>query len=247
MFFFSQTFKNVNKLQCSHEGVTVSLCFSLPCVAAHGLTSTLVLLWERIFSFEMVLCVCVLEQWDLIKRKSKPDCLMHSSKQSQSNHPPAAACRSSQQIKTLMDIDQTPSNKPKAGVQSEPAFAFLTHKHLCVCASLTSIKNGRFLQTYVVTFLWMFEGKYEQRLNFSTVRSNKSSIIFLSHLAGLMSTWMTVVFHLAYQWQTSVSRPIMCTIWTTSSKTILESEQIAGREKARMNIFWKAKKGPLEF
>lgn len=167
--------------------------FFLASGAAHGLTSTLAFPWERIVSFEMGLCVCVLEQWDLIKRESKPDCLMHSSKQSPSNHPPAAACRSSQQIKTLMDIDQTP-NKPKAAVQSQPVLPF-SHTYLCisVCAELASIKKWLLSPDIRWTALYVW-GKIRAKAEFSTVRSNKSPIIFLSHHAGFTSIWMTVVF-----------------------------------------------------
>lgn len=96
---------------------------------------TLLCIWESLYSFERLkqVCVCVLEQWDLINGESKADWSRHSSKQSQSNRPPSTACRSSQQIKNLMDIDQIPSNKPTAIILSQPPFAFLAQS-VCVRA-----------------------------------------------------------------------------------------------------------------
>lgn len=137
------------------------VCVFAPCTPCSRLCiceKKPLLIWKA----EIGLCVCVLEQWDLINGESKADWSRHSSKQSQSNHPPTTACRSSQQIKTLMDIDQIPSNKPTAIILSQPPFTFLTHVSVCV-ASWRTVR--------------CFGEKEQQKQKISAVSPNNSCIV----------------------------------------------------------------------
>lgn len=157
------------------------VCVFAPCTPCSRLCvceKKSLLIWKA----EIGLCVCVLDQWDLINGESKADWSRHSSKQSQSNHPSTTACRSSQQIKTLMDIDQIPSNKPTAIILSQPSFAFLTHASVCVASRRTVLLYRRCF------------GEKEQQKQKSLLSAQITGVSFPFPSTGLMSVWVTVLF-----------------------------------------------------